>query len=99
MKQIGLPAHLLDSIWTKFEKEYGFDWRELPVRAPRHASTIPALVIHDRDDREVPYASADRIVRAWPDATLVTTEGLGHRRILRDASVIERVVAFAAAGA
>ena len=97
LRQIGLPAHLLDPIWSKFENEYGFDWRELPVRAPRHA--MRALVIHDRDDREVPYASADRIVRAWPDATLVATQGLGHRRILRDASVIERVVAFAAAGA
>jgi len=96
LKQIGLPGHLLDRIWTKFEREYGFDWRELPVRAPHRAAGMPALVVHDQGDREVPYASADRIVRSWPDATLVTTTGLGHYRILRDASVIERVVAFAA---
>jgi pimeloyl-ACP methyl ester carboxylesterase len=95
LRQIGLPAHLLDPIASKFEKEYGFDWSELPVRAPRQAPALPALVVHDRDDREVPYASGERIVRAWPDATLMTTTGLGHRRILRDASVIERVVSFA----
>ena len=95
LREIGLPGHLLDPIWTKFETEYGFDWKELPVRAPRQAPAFPALVVHDRDDREVPYASAERIVRGWPEAVLVTTSGLGHRRILRDASVIERVVAFA----
>jgi pimeloyl-ACP methyl ester carboxylesterase len=98
LRQIGLPAHLHRAIWAKFENEYGFDSSELPVRPPRHAPAIPALVVHDRDDREVPYVSADRIVRIWPDATLVTTSGLGHRRILRDASVIERVVAFAGGG-
>jgi hypothetical protein len=40
--------------------------------------------------------SAERIVRLWPRATLVATTGLGHRRVLRDPSVIDRVVAFAA---
>ena len=95
LDQIGLPEHLYDPIWARFEKEYGFDASELPVRPPRHAPEMPALVVHDRDDRQVPYASADRIVRAWPRATLLTTAGLGHRRILREASVIERVVAFA----
>jgi pimeloyl-ACP methyl ester carboxylesterase len=96
LKQIGLPAHLHDAIWAKFEAEYGFDANELPVRAPRHAPATPALVVHDRDDREVPFASAERIVRLWPRATLVATTGLGHRRVLRDPSVIDRVVAFAA---
>jgi pimeloyl-ACP methyl ester carboxylesterase len=96
LRQIGLPAHFHPAIWARFEREYGFDSNELPVRPPRHAPSTPALVVHDRDDREVPYASADRIARVWPHATLVTTSGLGHRRILRDESVIDRVVAFAA---
>jgi hypothetical protein len=94
--EIGLPRHLYPAIWEKFEAEYGFDSNELAVRPPEHAPGTPALVVHDRDDREVPYASADRIVRAWPGATLVTTGGLGHRRLLRDADVIRRVVRFVA---
>ena len=96
LAQIGLPRHLHAALRDRFESEYGFASNELPLRPPPGSAPLPALVVHDRDDREVPYASADAILRAWPDAKLVTTSGLGHQRILRDASVIERVVAFAA---
>ncbi len=51
------------------------------------------LVFHDRDDREVPFAHGERLAQLWPHARLEATEGLGHRRILRDPSVIERTVA------
>lgn len=95
MAQIGLPRHLHGALRDRFESEYGFASSELPVQPPSSSPPLPALIVHDRDDREVPYASADRILRAWPQASLVTTSGLGHQRILRDPSVIERVAAFA----
>jgi len=49
-------------------------------------------VIHDRDDREVAVEDGQRLAGMWPDARLVTTLGLGHRRILREPAVIEAVV-------
>jgi pimeloyl-ACP methyl ester carboxylesterase len=59
----------------------------------QHVDARPTLVITDRDDRQTPYADvvdfAERI-----DAPLVTTQGLGHRKILRDPAVVERVVDF-----
>ncbi|MEJ7598434.1 MAG: alpha/beta fold hydrolase [Kofleriaceae bacterium] len=56
------------------------------------------LVIHDAQDREVPFSHGDCLVAAWPKAQLHVTEGLGHRRILRDPTVIAETVAFAAQG-
>jgi len=50
------------------------------------------LVVHDRADREVPYHHGVRLAATWPNATLRTTEGLGHRRILRDPAVIAETV-------
>lgn len=50
------------------------------------------LVIHDRDDREVPFVHGERLAAQWPNARLVETEGLGHRRILRDPTVIAQIV-------
>lgn len=54
----------------------------------------PALVIHDRDDREVAYDEAVRLVRGWPDSELVTTQGLGHHRLLADPTVIDAVTEY-----
>jgi pimeloyl-ACP methyl ester carboxylesterase len=57
---------------------------------------VPALVVHDRDDREVPFHDAERLVTQWPGAVLMATSGLGHRRVLKDDEVIRRTVAFVA---
>lgn len=55
-----------------------------------------ALIVHDRDDHEIPLAEGTAVAdRFRPDAAhLEVTEGLGHRRILRDPEVIARIVAF-----
>lgn len=58
--------------------------------------TTSALLIHDRDDAEIPYRESVDLAGAWPGARLITTTGLGHRRILKDEEVIGSVVSFAA---
>ena len=65
----------------------------------RFAADLPmaALVVHDREDTEVRWAEGASIAAAWPGAELLTTRGLGHRRILRDPAVVARVIAFLAA--
>jgi pimeloyl-ACP methyl ester carboxylesterase len=57
---------------------------------------IPALIIHDADDLEVPLANGEAIAAAAPNAQLVTTHRLGHRRIIFAPSVIAQSVAFLA---
>jgi pimeloyl-ACP methyl ester carboxylesterase len=56
--------------------------------------TTPALIIHDPTDADVPFADAEAIAASWPDARLYVTEGLGHRRILRDRDVIAMATSF-----
>ena len=56
------------------------------------------LVVHDRDDREVPFWHGERLAATWHNATLRATSGLGHRQILRDVAVIAEVTAFVAHG-
>ena len=62
----------------------------------RHVDPVPTLVITDRGDRQTPYADVVDFAESI-DAPLVTTEGLGHRKILRDPAVVERVVDFVSA--
>lgn len=54
----------------------------------------PTLVVHDRKDKETPYDDAAELATTWPQAELVTTDGLGHQRILRDPAVIAMVVDY-----
>jgi len=56
--------------------------------------TIPGLVIHDRDDSDVPWHHAESLAQAWKHATLYLTKGLGHRRILYNKEVTQRVADF-----
>jgi hypothetical protein len=53
------------------------------------------LIVHDQDDRETPWTGSAALAELWPEASLLTTSGLGHRRILRDPTVIDEVTGFA----
>ncbi|HEX4335627.1 MAG TPA: alpha/beta fold hydrolase [Polyangiaceae bacterium] len=96
---LDVPDGVLRGVRRRVERRLGgslFD-----VEGPRLAEdlTIPGLVVHDVQDREAPWRIGDEMARAWPAATLYTTEGLGHRRILQDAGVVERVAAFVTSAA
>ncbi|KEZ69686.1 hydrolase [Pseudomonas amygdali pv. tabaci str. ATCC 11528] len=54
----------------------------------------PALVIHDRRDRETPWEKGARFAKLWPGARLFTTEGLGHNRLIDHPSVTAEVMEF-----
>ncbi|MDX6314790.1 MAG: hypothetical protein QOF44_4254 [Streptomyces sp.] len=57
----------------------------------------PLLVIHDEDDDLIPAEQAHRLAAAYGSRSrLLTTRGLGHRRILGDPEVIAAVREFVA---
>lgn len=57
--------------------------------------SAPLLVVHDRDDRAIPFAHALQLREAARGpAELLATSGLGHRRVLRDRDVVNKVVEF-----
>jgi predicted alpha/beta hydrolase family esterase len=67
---------------------------ELNIGAIGKSLNLPALVVHDESDNAVNYLSAKAIVDAWPGTKLYTTQGLGHRRVLKDQRVITEVTDF-----
>lgn len=91
-----MPEPVRDAMQAAIEERYGVRWSELelPRLAPRLAAQ--ALVIHDRDDRIVPWTQGASFARHWPGARLHSTDGLGHGRILQDESVAQAAAAFIA---
>jgi pimeloyl-ACP methyl ester carboxylesterase len=59
---------------------------------------LPTLVVHDREDREIPLADAESMAAAGPHVRLMATEGLGHRRILQSPAVAKAVAEHMAGG-
>lgn len=55
---------------------------------------IRLLLIHDEHDAEVALTHALELMKAYPQATLYKTQGLGHTRILRDEGVIAKCLSF-----
>lgn len=58
--------------------------------------TLPTLVVHDRQDSINRFADGVAYSETIAGARLVATEGLGHRKILKDAEVLREVAAFLA---
>lgn len=56
----------------------------------------PALVLHARDDADVPFRNAEEIAAGAPDVELVAYDGLGHRKILYAPPAIRAALAFLA---
>jgi pimeloyl-ACP methyl ester carboxylesterase len=69
---------------------------DIVSRAAESEDLPPALVVHDSGDRTVPFDLGVLVAAAWPGGQLARTEGLGHRRILADPTVIGSVTGFVA---
>ncbi|HEU0030873.1 MAG TPA: alpha/beta fold hydrolase [Kofleriaceae bacterium] len=93
---VALDARDRDTFTQYLAQQSGVSVDALGLADLIGARDAAMLVIHDRTDREVSIEHGRRLAAQWPKAELVTTDGLGHRRILRDPDVIARTVAFAA---
>lgn len=93
-KLMGLSPQVTDVLDEELCKRAGADYRNMSTAEALAHYEGGALVIHDVDDRRVPITDFHAEQQAAPRHDYVETRGLGHRRILSDASVIKRVVAF-----
>lgn len=92
---LSLPPRAATGLKAKLERRFGSTlWREMEGTALIGDVDVPALIVHDRDDPQVPLHDSDVLASAWEGARLVITDGLGHGRIMRDERVISEAVAF-----
>jgi len=91
---VGLAGYLCQRMFEMFEARMGIRFDD--QQAHRQAPWIgrPGLIVHDLEDREVPWAEGERWARHWPDSRLLSTRGLGHNRILDDPAVIAAGMRF-----
>lgn len=94
-RAIALPEDAERRFRARIAERLGADvWQRFSMDSIAPHLTMPGLIIHDEDDDELPILHAETLQARWPGATLARTTGLGHRRIVRDPVVVERVARF-----
>ena len=91
---IGLQQKISERMTRYFENKYALNIDDYsPFFAVKKLHT-PTLIIHDEKDFDVPIQCADNIAKHHPNAKVIKTIGLGHRKILRDERVMQHIKSF-----
>ena len=91
---VRLGEHLRQAFYDWLLRRTGISVQQLEVHRRLPALGLPALIVHDLDDADVPWSEGERYARYWPGARLLSTQGLGHRRVLDAPTVIAASLAF-----
>lgn len=93
---LALDTAIVDRMRLRIEERFLRKWSDYSLSLTAKEMTAPLLIIHDRQDRETFWSEGNALASLWPNARLITTDGLGHRRILREPALIQEAVAFIA---
>jgi pimeloyl-ACP methyl ester carboxylesterase len=77
-----------------FENKYQVKMNDFSAYVAAQEVKIPVLVIHDKEDHDVPVTAGIHIHENLKNGQLLLTEGLGHRKILGDKNVIQKIIEF-----
>jgi pimeloyl-ACP methyl ester carboxylesterase len=94
VNKLELKPVLVSKIKNNFYRKFGEDIDNYSANVAAQKVTIPTLVIHDSNDNDVHVSCAHNIRQNLQQGELLVTNGLGHRRILKDDFVIKRIMDF-----
>lgn len=94
VQKLGLHNNQVDKLKTFFEKKYQLKMNDFASDINAEKIDIPVFVIHDENDDEVLVHCAYDIKNSLQNSELLITQNLGHRKILGDTKVINRINEF-----
>ena len=94
VEKIGLPNKVAIIMRNSFEKKYQFDMESFSGYLAAKEVKVPVLVIHDNDDEDIPVSEAHHLAENLSHKEILITNNLGHRKILGDSTVINKIIEF-----
>jgi pimeloyl-ACP methyl ester carboxylesterase len=91
---LAIPERVRRRMQAAIEERFGMRWAELELVRVAPRVQAETLVIHDRLDTMVPWRQGATVARTVRGARLLSTEGLGHGRILEHAGVARAAADF-----
>ncbi|MEL7121941.1 MAG: alpha/beta hydrolase [Bacteroidota bacterium] len=93
--KVGITDKVKSKLINKIEKETQLEIKKLNVSDfIQSANVNQALIIHDKNDRLIPYSQAKNVNAKWPQSELISMEGTGHMKILKSDFVLDKVIEF-----
>ena len=94
VKKIELKPIIAKKLEKLFYEKFNVNIEEYSSYNAAQNVNIPTLVIHDSEDKFVPVSSAIIIRQNLEHGELLMTNGLGHHKIFKDNTVIQRIIDF-----
>ncbi len=92
---LAIPPPVETELIRCIEHDFGKKvWQDTSMENNIAELDVPAMVIHDVDDVDVPWHEGQKIAQLWSEVRFIKTSKLGHRRILRDPATIDTTVEF-----
>lgn len=92
--KLGLKPQMSIKLRDHFEDKYDVKMDDFSAYKAAQKVHIPVLVIHDNDDPEVLVKAGIHIHKNLENGSLFLTDGLGHRKILGNQNVINKIISF-----
>ena len=94
IKKLELKPEYGIKLRDHFEKRFAGKMDDYSAYKAAKTINIPVLIMHDKEDDDVSVKAAYHIHEHFQGSELVITEGLGHRKILGDEAVINKIKEF-----
>lgn len=94
VKKMKLEPKIADLMRISFEETFRESMENYSGSNAAKSVDIPVLVIHDKDDEDVPYTASKNIHKTLKNSELLITNSLGHRKILGNEDVILKIKDF-----
>lgn len=95
-KNLKMSEKVARKMKAYFDHKFNEDMDNYSGAVSAKGLTTPTLIIHDEEDVDVHVSSAYEINDALENSQLYITKGLGHRRILGNKDVINKITTFIA---
>lgn len=90
-----LPSAAMEGLRATIEQRFGPEvWETARGDEIARELDVPALIVHDVDDDQVPCDDGRLLAVSLPRSEYIETSGLGHAKLIRDDDVVRRVVEF-----
>lgn len=90
IEQVGISRQFAIRVLERITKQYDLIWQHLSPENQRSKLDLDITFIHDKKDRYAPFSHIENFLGENNQA-LITTEGLGHSRILGDTKVVNTI--------